>query len=307
MSAGKSSVDVALYTLLPIMVVMLVVMTYLEEKGIVGWVIGKITPVLAPLGITGMAAFAGIQMSFINFAAPLATLALMEKKGTSDRSMAATLAMLMSMGQGNVFFALVPLGLNWGIAMIASFIGGIAAALLTWYICGRHLSSQHIHNPEAEIIPSPYDDVRPKTLLAVISESGRDAIQMALATIPMLMISLVVVGVLQSLGLVNLIMWIIAPLLHLFSISESFVLPVFTKCLAGGTAYFSVVSEMLQSGKMSVAQLNASAGLLIQTFDIAGIGIFLTVSHRFVRLMRYAIPGIVVGITIRAVIHLLVF
>lgn len=33
MSAGKTSVDVALYTLLPIMVVMLIVMKYLEDAG----------------------------------------------------------------------------------------------------------------------------------------------------------------------------------------------------------------------------------------------------------------------------------
>jgi sorbitol-specific phosphotransferase system component IIBC len=33
MSAGKSSVDVALYTLLPIMVVMLMIMKYLEVRG----------------------------------------------------------------------------------------------------------------------------------------------------------------------------------------------------------------------------------------------------------------------------------
>ena len=34
MSAGKTSVDVALYTLLPIMVVMLIVMKYLEVRGV---------------------------------------------------------------------------------------------------------------------------------------------------------------------------------------------------------------------------------------------------------------------------------
>ncbi|MBO2029329.1 hypothetical protein J4734_14385 [Klebsiella pneumoniae] len=34
MAAGKSSVDVALYTLLPIMVIMLIIMKYLEVRGI---------------------------------------------------------------------------------------------------------------------------------------------------------------------------------------------------------------------------------------------------------------------------------
>ncbi len=35
-SSGKASVDVALYTLLPIMVVMRVIMRFLEVKGVVG-------------------------------------------------------------------------------------------------------------------------------------------------------------------------------------------------------------------------------------------------------------------------------
>jgi hypothetical protein len=34
MSAGKTSVDVALYTLIPVMVVMLIVMKYLEAKAL---------------------------------------------------------------------------------------------------------------------------------------------------------------------------------------------------------------------------------------------------------------------------------
>ncbi len=307
MSAGKASVDIALYTLIPIMVVMLVVMSYLEEKGVIGWIITKITPVLAPFGITGMAAFAAIQMSFISFAAPLATLTLMEKKGTSDRSMAATLAMLMAMGQGNVFLALVPFGLNWGVAMIASFIGGVVASSFTWYLCGRHLSTQRIHDQDAEKLSLPYDNVRPKSVITVISDAGRDAIRMSFAAIPMLTISLVIVGLLQAAGLVSLIEWAASPLLRRLSLPDSYILPAFTKCLAGGTAYFSVISEMVHNGRISVAQLNASAGLLIQTFDLAGMGIFLAISHRFARLMRYALPGIAMGIAVRSIIHFCMF
>lgn len=98
MSAGKSSVDVALYTLLPIMVVMLIIMKYLEVRGILDIIVRWLAPLLKPFGLTGMSAFALIQINFVSFAAPLATLAIMDKRGVSDRQMAATTAMVFAMG-----------------------------------------------------------------------------------------------------------------------------------------------------------------------------------------------------------------
>lgn len=53
MSAGKASVDVALYTLIPVMVVMLIVMKYLEAKGVVDAVVRLTAPVLKPLVFPG--------------------------------------------------------------------------------------------------------------------------------------------------------------------------------------------------------------------------------------------------------------
>ena len=111
MSAGKASVDVALYTLIPIMVVMLIIMKYLEVKGILDWVVRLLTPIFKPFGVTGMGVFALIQLNFVSFAAPMASLAMMEKKGVSDRHLAAALAMLFAMGQANVFYPLIPFGL----------------------------------------------------------------------------------------------------------------------------------------------------------------------------------------------------
>ncbi len=108
MAAGKSSVDVALYTLLPIMVIMLIIMKYLEVRGILDVIVRWVAPLLKPFGLTGMSAFALIQINFVSFAAPLATLSIMDKRGVSDRQMAATLAMVFAMGQGNVFYPLYP-------------------------------------------------------------------------------------------------------------------------------------------------------------------------------------------------------
>ena len=49
------------------------------------------------------------------------------------------------------------------------------------------------------------------------------------------------------------------------------------------------------------------AGLLIQTFDLPGIGIFLGISSRFVRLFRFVVPAAIVGILLRTVLHLILF
>ncbi|BCQ39904.1 hypothetical protein ERHA54_25070 [Erwinia rhapontici] len=124
MSAGRTSVDVALYTLLPVMVVMLIIMRYLEQKGVLDAIVRVMTPIFRPFGITGLAIFALIQLNFVSFAAPLAAMAIMEKRGTSDRHLAAALAMLFAMGQGNVFYPLIPFGLHWGEAVIISIVGG---------------------------------------------------------------------------------------------------------------------------------------------------------------------------------------
>ncbi|HCA9587356.1 TPA: hypothetical protein MYK46_000524 [Klebsiella pneumoniae] len=83
MAAGKSSVDVALYTLLPIMVIMLIIMKYLEVRGILDVIVRWVAPLLKPFGLTGMSAFALIQINFVSFAAPLATLSIMDKRGVS--------------------------------------------------------------------------------------------------------------------------------------------------------------------------------------------------------------------------------
>lgn len=130
-SAGKSSVDVALYTLLPIMVVMLIIMKYLSVRGVLDVIVRWLAPLLKPFGLTGMSAFALIQINFVSFAAPLATLAIMDKRGVSDRHMAATLAMCFAMGQGNVFYPLMPFGLHWTTSIIVSVAGGLCAAAFT--------------------------------------------------------------------------------------------------------------------------------------------------------------------------------
>ena len=303
MAAGKSSVDVALYTLLPIMVIMLIIMKYLEVRGILDVIVRWVAPLLKPFGLTGMSAFALIQINFVSFAAPLATLSIMDKRGVSDRQMAATLAMVFAMGQGNVFYPLTPFGLHWLASIVISVVGGLCAAAVAWHVTGRRLSVAE--NPRAEALPNA--EQNSQGILAVINSAGSDAIRLALGAVPMLILSLTIVGLLQGAGAIDLLQQLLKPVLGWLHIPQNFVLPALVKCFAGGTAYFGVISELIQQGKVTVSQVNASAGLLIQTFDLPGIGIFLGISSRFVRLFRFVVPAAIVGILLRTVLHLSLF
>lgn len=303
MSAGKTSVDVALYTLIPIMIIMLIVMKYLEAKGVVDAVVRLTAPVLKPFGISGLAIFALIQLNFVSFAAPIAALAIMEKRGTSERQLAAALAMLFAMGQGNVFYPLIPFGLHWGSAIVISIVGGLAAAAVTYHLFGKKLSST-VPNGEAK---ESLNDKSATSLINIINGAGSDAIRLALGSLPMLLLSLTIVGLLKEAGVVGALTTLLSPVLLWLNIPEVYVLPTLTKFLAGGTAYFGVISELLSKGLVTPEQVNASAGFLIQTFDLPGVGIYLGIASRFVRLFRYVIPGVIIGIAVRTLIHVLLY
>ncbi len=118
----------------------------------------------------------------------------------------------------------------------------------------------------------------------------------------MLLLSLTIVGILKEAESDRHSDRLLSPLMAYFSLPEVYVLPTLTKCLAGGTAYFGVMSELLRKGLVTPEQMNASAGFLIQTFDLPGIGIYLGIASRFVRLFRYVIPGVIVGIAVRSII-----
>jgi spore maturation protein SpmB len=67
--AGRSAVDVALYTLLPIMVLMIIVMRALEARGALDKIVALLTPVVRPFGLTGLGVLAMIQINFVSFVA----------------------------------------------------------------------------------------------------------------------------------------------------------------------------------------------------------------------------------------------
>ncbi len=302
LKAGRSAVELSLFVLLPVMVVMLSLMRLLEARRALDWLVARISPLLRPFGLTGLGVFAALQINFVSFAAPMATLTMMEQRGTSDRHLAATLAMVFAMAQANAAFPMLTMGLQFGPLLAYSLLGGLAAAAATYYVFGRHLSAEEatldetLHHPVAESA---------KGVLDVINRAGAEAFKIAVGAIPMLVLSLVAVTALKKFGAIDALTVLIAPLLQLAGIDPILILPALTKYLAGGTAMMGVMDDMRRADQVSVELLNASAGFLISPFDLPGVAVLISAGRRVAAVWKPAAVGACIGITLRSLGHAL--
>ncbi len=302
LKAGRSAIELALFILLPVMVVMLSLMRLLEARGALDWLVARLTPLLRPFGLTGLGSFAALQINFVSFAAPLATLSMMEQRGNSDRHLAATLAMVFAMAQANAAFPMLTMGLSFGVTLLFSILGGLTAAAATYYVFGRHLSAREadvdesLHHPVAETA---------KGVLDVINRAGAEAFKIAVGAIPMLVLSLVAVTALRQFGAIDLLTRLLTPVLDLLAIDPILILPTLTKYLAGGTAMMGVVDDLRRSGQMSEHLLNASAGFLISPFDLPGVAVLISAGRRVAAVWKPAALGACIGILLRTAGHAL--
>ena len=298
--AGRSAVELALFILLPVMVVMLALMRLLEAWGLIDRVVARLAPLVAPAGLTGLGVFAALQVNFVSFAAPVATLTMMEQRGSSDRHLAATLAMVMAMTQANVSFPMLPLGVDFGVLLTGSFAGGLVAAMLVWHVLGRGLSKTE--GPIDETLHHRVADDA-KGTLDVINRAGAEAFKIAVGAIPMLVLALVAVTLLRELGAIAALTTLLSPLLLALSIDPALILPTLSKYLAGGTAMLGVMDEMLRAGQITLATLNASAGFLVHPLDLPGVAVLLSAGPRVARVWKVAAVGALFGIGVRTLLH----
>ena len=300
LQAGRAAVELALFILLPVMVVMLSLMRLLEARGILDRVVVVLAPLLKPFGLNGLGVFAALQISFVSFAAPMATLSMMDQRGTSDRHIAATLAMVFAMAQANAAFPMLTMGLRFGPKLLFSLLGGLTAAAATYYLFGRQLPDaeavldETLRHPTAESA---------KGVLDVINRAGAEAFKIAVGAIPMLVLSLVVVTALRTSGAIGALTHLLAPLLAALSIDNALILPTLTKYVGGGTAMMGVMDEMRRSGQVSVELLNASAGFLIHPFDIPGVAVLISAGKRIAAVWKPAALGACLGIAVRSIGH----
>lgn len=304
LQSGKTALELALYVLLPVLVIMMALMKVVEAKGLLALVARLIQPVLRLFGVPGAGVFAMLQLLLVSFAAPVATLSIMEKDGTARRGIAATLAMLFAMSQANAVFPLVAIGLNLGAIMATSVVGGLIAAALTYYVFARSVDEGPVSVDFLEQAPTK---PAKRSLLTIMIAGGQEALQVILGAIPLLILAIFVVNILKATGAISGLELLLAPLFGMVGVPAVAVLPIATKYLAGGTAMMGVTLNLMKEGAITIQELNRMAGFIINPCDLVGVAVLISAGARSSSVVRPAIAGAAVGIVVRGVLHLLMF
>jgi len=305
LASGKSAIDLALYILLPVLVVMMALMKVVEARGLLALVARLLRPLLKFFGIPGAGVFAMLQLLLVSFAAPLATLTIMEKDQTARRQIAATLAMVFTMSQANVVFPLVAVGLELGVIMLTSLVGGLAAAAVTYYLFSRSVVDGPAETGSGDL--PAVDPGRKTTTFNLMIVGGQEAVQIIVGAIPILVLAIFLVNIFKATGAIAAVEGVLAPAFGLIGFPAVSVLPIVTKYMAGGTAMMGVMLNLLQEGSVSVLQMNRMAGFLVNPCDLVGVAVLISAGRRCTSMVRPAIAGAAVGITVRGLLHLLIF
>lgn len=300
--AGRVAVDVSLYTLLPVMVVMMVLMRFLETHGLIDRLTAVVAPALKPFGLTGLSAVAIIQTTLVCFIAPLPTLVRMENQGTPDRQIAATLAAVFVVSPANAIFPMAFYGVNTGVTLLISILGGLVASSCCYYGFGRKLA---YFNNEATVIKG--NVVERVSFLKTIEVGGVEAITVVVRIIPMLLLSLVLVYGMQNIGVFTLLARWLQPILSAVGVSAEIVTPAITNYLAGSTALLGVYHQVAQEKPVPTVLLdNATIGFLVHSLNLITIAVLLSAGPKIARSTLPAIAGAAVGIAVRIGVGLVV-
>lgn len=301
LQAGKTTIDLALYVLLPVLVVMMALMKVLEAKGVVGIVSKLLAPIMNRFGIPGLGVFAALQLLFIGFAAPIASLRLMETNGTCRRGIAATLAMVLAMSQANVVFPMAALGVDIGGMLLLSCVGGLVAASSTYYFFTRNLNSEPVSG-KLEI-----DRDSKSKIFNLMVSGGQEAVDIVVKSIPIILIAIFIVNLVKFVGVIGAVEPLVTPLFSVFGLSSSAVILIFTKFMAGGTAMLGVAMGLLQDGVVTVAEVNRLSGLLVNPLDMVGVSILISSGKKTASVVLPALGGACLGVLVRAVLHLMIY
>lgn len=308
LDSGVSAVNVALYTLLPVLVVMMVAVRLLEITGVLPGIEHRLERPLAYVGLPSAGCVAMVQLLFVNFAAPVESMTRMTRQGEAERGVAATLAMVLAMAQANVTFPLMTDGLSpWSIPI--ALVGGLAASFSTYYWFGRSLSAQP--RPRS----SEADDDREaedRDWMSRLIQAGEEGVRAALTAIPFLILGFGLVNTLRLIGASPVIESALSSLLAAGGLSEAAAEPIITKYLAGGTAMMGVTHDLIASGTMSGQDLNRIAGFTINPFDPVGVFVLIgplskALGKRAWAILFRASFGVAVGVVIRAALHFALF
>lgn len=301
LDSGKTGIELSLYVLMPIMVIMMAIMNVLDKKNILNFIAKGFAPVLILFGLPGLGVFAILQILLISFAAPVATLKIIDSdESISDAGVAATLAAILVMAQANAAFPLAAVGLNLPVSMATSLIGGLIGSLIAFKAAGG-AHAREGYTPLTQKIEQK------KKLIPLLFEGGETGLNIVLKSIPPLIIAVFLVNVFKATGVITILETIFGPVLTLIGIPAIAVLPIVTKFIAGGTAMMAIILDLMKEGLMTTAELNRVAGFTLNPLDPVGLAIFVATGPRVAKVVKPAIIGAAVGILIRGFMHLLIF
>lgn len=306
--SGKSGVNLGLHILLPVMVIMMAFMRVIEKKGLLAKIAWLLSPAFVLFGLPGIGVFAMLQISAVSFAAPMATLQIMESdKHMNRRRIAATLAMCYTMSQANAAFPLAVKGLNIPILYLSSILGGLVASALAFYVFTRKAEFHQKSDEEDGDLSNIEVKTEKQSILKILMQGGEEGLQIVLKSIPLLILAIFVVNIFKATGLITLLSDALTPVLSKVGLSGQVVLPIATKFLAGGTAMMGVAMDMIDKGAMTALELNKIAGFIINPFDIVGITVLASVGSRTGSVVKPAIKASLIGIAFRGILHLIIF
>lgn len=295
LEAGKSAIDLSLYTLLPIMIVMTVFLRWLEEKGVIKTLANLLGPVLKPFGLTGLSAIALLQITLVNFAAPIPTLIRMERSEPNERTIAATLAAVIAIAPANGLFPLASFGVDIGRNLLISLVCAIVASSLCFYGFGRTLGNS------GAVVGLADGEFRqaPSSFLKIVENGGSEAITTVLRLIPLLLLSLTVVGLIEKLGLFETIENASRLYLEGVGLSSRIVAPTFIAYIAGSTALVGFYQNLADAPTLTS---DAALGFLVHSMNLVSVAILFSVGPKVARCTPPAIAAGLVGIMLRALI-----
>lgn len=321
LDSGRVGVELSLYTILPIMVIMMAVMNVLDKKNVLNWIARKISPFMALFGLPGLGVFAILQILFISFAAPVATLRIIDRDETiSDASLAATLAAVLVMAQANAVFPLASVGLDFPIGAATSLAGGLIASLIAFKLSSRGAASaarrlkaggEGGHENETKRAEEANDPAnlggQKKKLIALLFEGGEHGLAIVLKSIPPLIIAVFMVNIFKQIGVIGILEKLLSPFLTVIGIPRVTVLPIVTKFIAGGTAMMAIMLDAAKQGLMSAAELNRVAGFTMNPLDPVGLAVLIAAGPRVAKAAKAALPAAAAGILVRGLLHLIIF
>ena len=318
LESGKVGVELSLYTILPIMVIMMAIMNVLDKKNILSWIAKGVAPLMLLFGLPGLGVFAILQILFISFAAPVATLKIIDQDDTiSDASLAATLAAILVMAQANAVFPLTSVGLNLPVGIATSLVGGLIASLIAYKLLKgkeanhsnkNNIETPHLNKDDSEKKLDALEAThKKKSIIALLFEGGESGLAIVLKSIPPLIIAVFLVNVLKTAGVIGILETILSPVLTAIGIPSVAVLPIVTKFIAGGTAMMAIILDLMKQGLMTAQELNRVAGFTLNPLDPVGLAVLVATGPRVAKVAKPAILAAVVGIIIRGILHLIIF